>query len=466
RGFRVELGEIESVLAAQPDVQAVAVVARKHELGQTRLVAYAVPSGPLDTSALLAAARARLPEYMVPADVVLLDRLPLGPTGKLDVAALPAPAREARPAQATHQPPRDEVELTLRRLFQELLHTEEVGPSDNFFSLGGDSLLAVRLLARISNGFSVDLPLSCMWDGASVAYLADLVRGGATRSDAHSGLKWLRQGSKRPFFCAAPLDGNPFRFAQLAQHFDEDRPFVALKATWEDEWVGPEGTVESVAAAYIPELRLVQRHGPYLLGGYSFGGAVAYELARQLAATGEEVGLLAMIDCGPSHWSLSPRWKSPRAALNALANLPGWLSEAAGRSWREWHDSLRQELSMFRARFRAAPASEDPADLERLWRMDALPAEYRDFLRGCFRALVSYTPAPYDGSVTLLRARSQSLIRPPDRRLGWGPFVRGGVEVLDVPGTHLSSLREPNVRTVAAILNEHLRRADTSPLAA
>ena len=120
---------------------------------------------------------------------------------------------------------------------------------------------------------------------------------------------------------------------------------------------------------------------------------------------------------------------------------------------------------MFRSRFGARAASDEDADLDQLWQMDALPPEYREFLRGCFHALVSYTPGPYEGSITLLRARSQSLLRPPDRRLGWGPVVRGGVEVLDIPGTHLSSLRQPNVRTLAAVLNQRLRLADSSAIA-
>jgi len=453
RGFRIELGEIEAALSGLAAIREAVVVVREDQPGQKRLAGYVVPATPIDASDLRQALQDRLPGYMVPSDFVFLEELPIGPTGKLDRGKLPAPAQVGAARVPGTREPRDEIEATLVRLFQDLLSTSAVGVEDNFFVLGGDSLLAVRLLARVSNATGVDIPLSRLWEDATVAYLASLVRREQPASISSSPLLRLRQGTKRPFFCAAPLDGNGFRFTELAQRLEEDRPFVAFRANWWDGKDRQPAGIREVAAHYVDHLRTAQPEGPYLLGGHSFGGAVAFEMAQLLTAQGQPVGLLAMLDCGPSHWAVSPGW-SRRALANILRNLPGWVGEAATRGVGEWRDSLRQELSFLQGDTREQPG------LDELWQMDELPASYRDFLRRQYDALIDYRPKPYPGRLTLFRARSRSLLRPHDRDLGWQPLVAGGIDTHSVPGTHLTALREPHVGTLAEQLSSCLQHVD------
>ncbi|MGH9363230.1 MAG: thioesterase domain-containing protein, partial [Thermoanaerobaculia bacterium] len=300
RGFRIELGEIETVLGAHPSVRETAVLTREDVPGERRLVAYVVPSGgaDLDAEELRAFLAQRLPEYMLPATFVRLDALPLTPNGKVDRKALPAP-----PAghSATHGLelvlPRDELESGLVEIWEEVLATRPIGVKDNFFALGGHSLLAVRLMGMVQQRFGQELPLALLVEGGTIEHLAVALRRSPAEPRAWSPLVALQpEGDGPAFFCIHPIGGQVLCYADLARYLGADQRFYGFQAPRPDEVGEAAPSIEEMATGYLQAVREVQPEGPYLLGGWSMGGILAFEMARQLRARDEEAALVAIID--------------------------------------------------------------------------------------------------------------------------------------------------------------------------
>ena len=317
RGFRIETGEVETALAANPAVRGVAVVVREDVPGVSRLVAYIVPAdaaadaaAPLDTARLRADLATTLPEYMVPSAIVVLDTLPLTVNGKLDRRALPAPdfARAARRA------PRSRREAALAAVFADVLGLDAIGIDEGFFDLGGHSLLATRLVGRVREEFGVSVALQDLFAAPTVAGLSariGLHDASAAPDHADGGdglgpelcaeLMPLRaEGTRSPLFCVHAGYGLGLGYSRLMPHLP-DRPLYALQAR---SLTHPEGddlpdTVEQMADDYVSHIRTVQPSGPYHLLGHSFGGLVVYAMAARLQQLGEEVALLAILDAYP-----------------------------------------------------------------------------------------------------------------------------------------------------------------------
>ncbi|GGZ45692.1 hypothetical protein GCM10010371_00830 [Streptomyces subrutilus] len=293
RGFRIEPGEIEETLARHPGVGRVAVVVFEDGPGGKRLVAYAVPRAGhgLTTGELLRWAAGELPEHMVPSAAVLLDAIPLTVNGKPDRGALPAPAPAARPSGRPPRTPREEV---LCGLFAEILGVEGVGIDDNFFGLGGHSLLGVRLVSRMRTVLGLERGVRDLFRTPTVA---GLLGDEPTGFDPMGVLLPLStRGSRAPLFCIHPGTGVGWPYAGLAQHLGPDQPLYAVQARALSELGHSPESVEEMVADYLPLIREVQPHGPYRFLGWSFGGTVAHALAARLAELGERTDLLAMMD--------------------------------------------------------------------------------------------------------------------------------------------------------------------------
>ncbi|MCY0944317.1 non-ribosomal peptide synthetase [Streptomyces antarcticus] len=293
RGFRIEPGEIEETLARHPGVGQVAVVVFEDGPGGKRLVAYAVPRAGhgLTGEELLRWAAGELPEHMVPSAAVLLDTIPLTVNGKPDRKALPAPAVAVRPSGRPPRTPREEV---LCGLFAEVLGVEGVGIDDNFFGLGGHSLLGVRLVSRMRTVLGLERGVRDLFRTPTVA---GLLGDEPTGFDPMGVLLPLStRGSRPPLFCVHPGTGVGWPYAGLAQHLGPDQPLYAIQARALSELGHSPGSVEEMVADYLPLIREVQPHGPYRFLGWSFGGTVAHALAVRLAELGERTDLLAMMD--------------------------------------------------------------------------------------------------------------------------------------------------------------------------
>jgi amino acid adenylation domain-containing protein len=306
RGFRIEPGEIEAVLAAHPAVARAAVIAREDRPGHPWLVGYVVPVGGavVDPDALRTHLAAQLPAHMIPAAIVAVDALPRTASDKLDRAALPAPAPTTR-----SRTPRTPLEERLCALFAEALGIERIGIDDGFFEVGGHSLAAARLISRVQATFAVQLPLRTLFEAPTVAalgtHLSDAEAPG-TGGQLDVLLPIRARGSRAPLFCVHPSGALGWSYSALLRHLPPDRPVYALQSRGLEPGDAPATTMAELAADYLAQLRAVQPHGPYLLLGWSFGGVAAHAMATGLQELGEEVALLVMLDSLPGRAPHSP----------------------------------------------------------------------------------------------------------------------------------------------------------------
>jgi amino acid adenylation domain-containing protein len=465
RGFRIELGEIENVLASHPQVQSNLVMAREDSPGDRRLVAYLVcPGGPPTVSDLKTHVRQKLPEYMVPAAFVFVDEFKLTPNGKVDRKALPAPQYVREQPDVT-EAPRDLLEFQLVKLFEDVLNIQPVSPHDSFFELGGNSLLAVKLLAQIERILNKQIgSLMTLYEAPTPATLAAVLRKDGWQPALGTLVPLQPHGTQSPFFCVHAFIGDVNR--DLGRHCGSEHPFYGLQPRGLDGREEPLRTIPDMARFYIEEIRRVQPSGPYYLGGYSFGGLVAYEMARQLRAAGEEIALLAVIDVPPR--GMRPR--SMRGRLRALANIPLELAEKIYDMCQErrlWSSLLRKLRSFMIKRRMAKIESAEAVEqydgaihmVERMYGMARWPQNYQRIARLNLIALLHYRPEPYDGPLTLIRRNGRgSRFGLENEVWGWDELVTH-VDVHVVEGTHDEIMNEPRVRAVGEIMQSCLRRA-------
>ncbi|MFF4605124.1 amino acid adenylation domain-containing protein [Streptomyces sp. NPDC001339] len=465
RGYRVEPAEVELAVSALadrfPGIREVAVVARRREGIDSFLAAFLVgDEAAVDTAELRTSLQRSLPDYLVPSHFAWLPRLPKTPSGKRDDAALRAvPLTGGERAHRT--PPRDEHERLLVALLAELLRTPEVGVHDNFFDLGGNSLTAMRLIVLIEQRTGVNVPMSRFIMSPTAAELACFLRDGGARTAAFDPLVPFRTGGTRPpMFFVHPMGGNVLCYAPLVEHLPKDQPFYALQAPGGDAGTEPLAGVGELAAHYLAAIRRVRPEGPYVLGGWSFGGFVAFEMARQLTAQGEDVVKTFLLDTvalpegrrarstddallGWFFWELLWAKRDDDSPLTEPADGTGSLDERFARIARQ-----AVELGVL-------PAGSSGEIVRRLFRVYA----------SNWQAALDYRPGTPELDITLLHAEeplpaaltemhesARTLYRDPSN--GWSDRTRGHLEVVDVPGDHVSLMKEPHVATVARTLME------------
>ena len=447
RGFRVELAEVETGLLRHPDVREAVAAVR-----EPILVAYVVPQ-PGRTIAPETLRRSLLeilPRPMIPSRIVMLAALPVTPSGKVDRNALPPIDASALTRTEATAPPRDDLERELVGIWEELLNVQPVGITDDFFDLGGHSLLAVRLTAWIEERFGRKLPLSSLFLGATVEDLAATLRRGSNEFDAArswSPLVPIRPaGSGRPFFWVHPIGGNVLCYQELARHLGPEHPCYGLQAAGLEGESTPETDLKAIAARYLQAVRNIQPEGPYHLGGWSLGGVIAFEMARQLQLEGHEVAPPILID------SRVPR-DDRKAGVPTDIEIRSafYLDLARGLS-----PERIQEMGL--SRFGTSDLedlvhgrAEVPASLvaeigpERLERLEAV-------FKANTLALVRYTPQPFQGRVILLRARAHRGQGVLDRAMGWNALATEGVTTHRIPGDHYSLLQPPVVESLAKLV--------------
>ncbi|MBZ5596304.1 MAG: SDR family NAD(P)-dependent oxidoreductase [Acidobacteriia bacterium] len=367
---------------------------------------------------------------------------------RLSVLAKP-PDRAPRsdPANAGTAP-RDEMENALAGWWAELLGADGVGVHDDFFELGGHSLVAVRLFAKIKKAYDVDLGLATLFEARTIEKLANVVR--AARKTAEVGPKpWSSlvpiqpQGSRPPIYFVGGWGGNVLTFETIARYMGQDQPVYGLQPQGLDGKQPFLTRMEDIGSSYLPAIRSVQPHGPYYLGGYSFGGLVAFEVAQQLQAQGEEVALVAFIDTIEwRYWQRPPtpleRLELYRLRVKKLFFQPGGMEYLKGR--------LRAKGLRTRNRVYSMIGRPIPVPLSTI-------VEANRF------AAANYVPRVYPGRITLLRCAERDVRDRDDYFLGWGGLADGGVDVVDVPGHHLTIAKEPNVRVLAEKLRYCIDKA-------
>ncbi|MFI6770441.1 amino acid adenylation domain-containing protein [Streptomyces sp. NPDC050355] len=481
RGLRIELGEIESVLAQHPDVALAVVTVREDSPGDQRLTAYVVPvadpathartraaprsvpgprnadtapfgpasfasTSPVDTAALRAWAVARLPAYMVPGAFVLLQELPLTTNGKLNRAALPAPETLAVPGGRQPKHPR---EMVLCALFAEALGRQRVGIDDDFFSLGGHSLMAVKLISRIRAALGTELPIGALFEAPTVAELVRLVEADS-QSDGFGVLLPLRaQGTLPPLFCIHPSGGLSWCYAGLLPHLGPDRPVYGLQArglTLSGNGTLPV-TYEEMVADYVEQIQDIQPTGPYSLLGWSSGGAIAHSIAARLQGANERVALLAMLDSHPidaheTTGSVLDDHDILAVLLEAAGHDPGHADRPMTVSG-DAHGSHNDLL---------ASLKEHPALGERQL------AAFKEVLVNSLKLAPTFVESVFHGDLLFFNATQGKPAHAPSGE-AWRRLVTGRIENRDIACTHNAMTQPAPLAGIGRELAAHLDSA-------
>jgi thioesterase domain-containing protein/SAM-dependent methyltransferase/acyl carrier protein len=402
-------------------------------------------------AALRSYLQTRLPEYMIPAAFVTLEVLPLTVQGKLDRRALPAPPGDRPGWSAGYVAPRDEHERVVADIWEKLLGVSPVGIADNFFELGGHSMLAVRMIAEIERRTGRRLPLASLFHQATVEHLARMLREPEVCPPETSLVPLQTEGSGRPMFFVHPAGGTVFCYLLLAEHLGKDHPVYGIQAVGVDGGRAPQEVAEEMAAHYVAAIRSVQPRGPYLLGGWSLGGNLAFEMSRQLVEQGERVGLLALLDAA----ALAPeKVFNEEDFLPLIAELFPSGDDLSIEALRTMAPEQHLEYFMHRA----AQAGIVLGNMD-----PSLGGHVFEVFKSNLKAMMDYRPQPYPGKVTLLFAeeKPQFIDVARDPQLGWGMYAQGGVEVIRIPGDHVHMVQEPNVRIVAERIRQCIAAAES-----
>jgi thioesterase domain-containing protein len=445
------------------------VMAREDVPGSETLAAYIVPDRePTPTAAALRQALAsQLPDYMVPSAFVTLDAMPMTPNGKVDRKALPAPTAAPGDREASFVAPEGILQLQLARIWEEILDVRPIGITDDFFELGGSSLLAARLVDRIADVCGRTLPLASLFAGATIRDVANAL---ALRwnEGTHSPIVQVQEGNgKRPFFFLhGDLEDGGLYSVRLARALDPDRPLYVINPIGTNE-EHVAHTIESVAADHLADLKATQPEGPYLLGGFCAGAYVAFEMAQRLRAEGQRVDALIMIE--PA--TVFPHTRVVRSMINCWGNLSRVDPERRMQLFLLLRNGMKHRLRRLLARKRAEAA----AAVTRLVRPGSVPAapptppsadsaaarramKTEELLGRYSWATAGYKRRRYDGRLVVFWAADEFAKPPRDPSTGWKTFV-DDIDVYPATGDHYGVITT-HVEELAAQIRQWLDDAE------
>nr|WP_256381140.1 non-ribosomal peptide synthetase [Myxosarcina sp. GI1] len=476
RGFRIELGEIEAILTQHPNISEAAIIVSEDSTYGKRLIAYLVSrSEKLQTKEVRAFLQERLPKYMVPSGFMFLKSMPLTPNNKLDRRALPAPDISRDDTEIAK--PTNDVEQKLVEIWSNTLGIHPIGIQDNFFELGGHSLLAVKLFGEIERQFDRKLPLASLFEAPTIEQLALMLQTPQKTTSFDSVVK-LKEGTTPPLFLVHDADGETILYLNLAQHLKPEQTVYGLRPYSQAGSPFLHTRLSEIVAHYVREIRKVQPQGPYAIGGLCAGGVLAFEIACQLQAEGEQVPLVAIIDAINLQGIEQDNFSSVnqvrkqnflklidskqetnklKFVTNILKVLPRKVFnlvtyEISSKS-EQFTDNLRIKLLRYC-----------------LDRQLTIPRFCQNIpLRSIYAYAESdYQPSVYQGQLTLWRATEKleldnpaiddtpAILEVKDPLLGWGKQATNGVAAHDIPGGHSSMLQEPHVRVMAEKLQPYL----------
>nr|VFJ54372.1 MAG: amino acid adenylation domain-containing protein [Candidatus Kentron sp. FW] len=451
RGFRIECGEVENALLSHPDVRE-AVVDAHGEGEDKQLVAWvgvahgndlddvgATGRSPLRDE-LRTHLRGMLPDWMVPSVFVFLDTLPLTPSGKIDRRALPDPGGDGFISSHEYTAPRNPTEEMLCGIFAETLGVPRAGIHDDFFDLGGHSLLVVRVLSSIRKKFQVEIPLRALFQHPTPQGLAGTIR--AREEWKPTILLPLKSGASgvAPLFCVHPVGGGAFCYRELADSLGAGRSVYGIQAVGFEGEAEPLTDVEAMAARYVAEITARWPKGPYNLYGWSLGGVIAFEMARQLRAADREIELLVLADTVCPHPDEKQEEPEDEEILLHLLAEAGEVEPAFFHEIQNAAPADRQTL--LRQRLAKGSNSLDPGDVDRFVRI------FRANLEG----LSAYRPFPWEGKIVFLSARERIGGGEESLESGWRRFA-WEIAHHTVSGNHFTMHRQPNVQEITKILD-------------
>jgi len=449
-GFRVELGEIESVLNKSELVRSCVVLAKKGPDGNKRLIGYVVPKVTLEKEAMTAYLKTKLPNYMIPATWIELDKMPLNSNGKIDRNALPD-FSDALLQKKQHLQPNTLTEKIVASIWQECMGLNEISIDDNFFALGGHSLMAVQILSKLEKKLGRSFQLAILFKYPNIQSLANFIDNDKKETTYTCLVPIKPTGTKAPLYIIHGEGLNVLNFSNLAAAMDKDRPIYGLQAVGLNGVDEPLDSLPEIAKFYLSEIIRHNPSGPYLLAGYSFGGYVALEIRKQMAAMGKEVEKLIMFDTDAE----KSEYKDWYYILpkKVKRNVPILLS------------FLKSTILHPIANFRNQDKNPLPGFLSKYF----LKRETKNFYQLIKKikdkhlyAFRNYKMEPFNGKVYLFKAKICVHYVYDTEFLGWKKYALGGVELYDVPGDHLTMIRPPHVEVFASILSDSLDNKEDS----
>jgi pristinamycin I synthase-2 len=457
RGHRVEPDDVAACLAEHESVRQAVVVSQLSAAGATQLVACVVPkskdyTAPELRELLIRHTTERLPPYMVPAAFLFLRELPLTPNGKLDLAALEDANHVSTPAWG--DVPLSSVESRILEILRDVLHHQDLGPDDDFFEAGGDSLLAIRLMFRLESEFGKQFAPRVMNETFTARRLAGILESPSSLRAAYpAGVVEVKTGTTdRPLFCLPGMSGSAFTFRTLAAKLHTRRPILAIEL--HNLGVGPSvlESIEGTAQVVVERMREVQPAGPYAILGYSFGGNLAVEAARQLTANDQTVELITIVDTYAPGSLRSPSGLSKVAThLRIMRRLK--LQEAYTYIRSRIHRRLFRQSQNSLATDLAPPLPE--TEIER---------RIAEVTKHCIRALDAHRQKIFSGRIVLVSATHLAdwmELADPSGTYGWGAICRGGVDIIPMACAHMDFFNEPHVTDFAGHIDDLLNAIDS-----
>ncbi len=449
RGYRIELAEVEARLAAHPLVRQAAVIAADPRGdGAPLLVAYVVPRPGFDPVQARADLDATMPAWMIPSWLVAIDALPLTANGKLDESRLPPPSElSARPGRA-RRPLSTDTETRLAALWSRILDVPVDDADDDFFAMGGHSVLAVRLLSAAEQEFAVRLPLAELFTCPTVATMAALIERRGSASDWHPVVAVNAGGTHVPLLCFHPVGGNVLCYRDLAEALGPNQPVYMVQSYGLEEGQPLHGSVEAMVGAYLDAARGVLPDGPVAVAGWSFGGLLAWEAACQLQRAGVDVRAVMVLDAVAVPDVVRDLMRKDESDyLAALFDEMGLFDAETLRPL-----TPEQRLDLILERGKGGHFLPDGMDRAGMRRLMAL-------FQNNGLAAVRYRPRPFDGELLLVRPTEASKQAPGvtgDPLNGWGALPTRGVTLRWMDGTHGQMLEKPWLNQLASHMRNWL----------
>ncbi|HVW97020.1 MAG TPA: amino acid adenylation domain-containing protein [Mucilaginibacter sp.] len=454
RGYRIETGEIEYQLVNSASVKQAVVIARPDNFGIDKLVAFVAGDNIGDEGAAIQrwrdALKASLPDYMIPDNFVILDSMPLTPNGKVDKKALAKVGVSVVDTSHIFVAPRTDVEQMVADIWKEYLGIEKIGVYDNFFELGGHSLIAVQVMTRIEKETGKRLPLAALFETSTIEKLALMLEMDGRSITWDSLVPIKPKGNKMPLYMVHGAGLNVLLFNTLAMNMAPDQPVYGLQAKGLDGVEEPLGSIEEIAAHYIDAIMKQNPDGPYALAGYSFGGIIAYEMAKQFKELGKEVKVLAMFD---TYAYRSPHYdpvliKFIKRSRFFLDKMKYMLTSSSGIKETVAEKKLTVSRRLKRVWWRLKYGKEQKQEgffgySNKIDEMNNL-AERR------------YQLKPFDVAVEVFRAENRTFYMDDFEYLGWKPYALKGVHIHPIPGEHNTIFKAPNDKKFAEVLQKCL----------
>lgn len=461
RGFRIELGEIETQLSKHTDVQEAIVVPQSKDSGEKFLVAYVILKNKSENQSTPVAGlridlQGQLPDYMIPAFFVVLEKFPLLPNGKINHRALPEPDHMNMCGPA-YMHPRHSLEFALSQVWEQVLQISPISVFDGFFDIGGDSLKAIRLITAVNHQFDVDLPLNTLFQYDTIEQMACVLRHDTQTDIQNSPLVALQTGgSNAPIFCVHAAGGIVFRFQQVAKYMSVEygHPFYALQAKGIEPGETPYTSIEVMAQAYVQAIRETKPVGPYLLAGWSMGGTIAFEMARVMENMGETVSGILMID--------APSPDMDAYAINEIDDVDFLLERLEPAAGVSIQDSVEQQDSVHAKKQYIVEQKKQLG----LFPPDIQPAEAEQRLavhKHHNRLLCRYRPcSAIQAGIMFIRATEETTF---DEKMknpvpGWAEWTHQGIAEYTSPGNHFNMFSNEYSPVLAETLQDCIQGLD------